>query len=828
MTKVEPDPPTGSETSPTVHAVDDARRLVPHNTTGPTALELPVGGATSLPLVSQVSGPTLLHTMERLHDHDDVIPYNQSPAPRFRSFAPQVSDLGTKPIKVHRGSLPAMIAPTTRAPPIGETADDTEAVKGGEPPPSLSDAPPVLLKQTSSRRRVLDSISHALHHLLPSENVRRQSIEVAAAIARRASLMSRRFSTAGLIDAGQLEAELNNMAASHTSMRALQQRAAFYIPLHSRPKVVWDTLVALSTLYAIIVVPADVAFDLYPTAPALVTLQTLIDATFLVDIAVVFRTSYLVRATREEVTDVHRIWRHYLGRAFWIDATSSLPTSMFGDAFRQSRWAYLRLLVLCRVFRLSTSPTVPAFMAWASRTFTSYAVRLVVLVSLYLLLHHYIACSFYALICYEGDAANNPTTLWDIPFAPDDPLVVKYVSAYYRSLDVTSGNDLGPQTAPERIFGSVMLAVGVIANAWCVTVTVVFVVVCVVTRDMNRVDDERVLQQERIEKCLRSCHAGGELQTRVMEFYGSAHSHETAHHADELLVGLPEKLHIQLAAALNHVFLNKVPLFHSLEADGVLALLECVEETVAMNGDIVIHAGEEGRAFYMIKMGTVEVFDDRGNTRVSLKHLAVGDYFGEMSLLQGGRASASIVATSFCLLLVLYKDIFHWIMRENEHVKAHLHQTHDRRKSETIEAKRRSLASATNRTNAATAAAATLGRRNTAVGRLRALLARMRMRRAARRLVLVQRIRNQSHNSSSGMSVARKGPMEVSHPNSLAGLKGALTTRMRLLMSMQRTRTPAARALRAVGEMSQITAKELVDARSITPRLLAPELYKHN
>ncbi|KAF0686837.1 Aste57867_21397 [Aphanomyces stellatus] len=647
----------------------------------------------------------------------------------------------------------------------------------------------------------------------------------------RAMTMNRRDNRRGSIDAEQLDQELATLATDFTTKLARDHQAAvFVISIHSHAKVWWDAAVAVVTFYALVLVPMDLVFDLHTPFPHLLVAQAFLELVFVLDIVLVFRTSFFDVDTHDEVFDVHRIRREYLAGYFWIDAMSSLPTSVLGDEFRQSRWAYLRLLVLCRVFRLSTSPTFPEFMAWASRTFTSYVVRLVVVVISYLLLHHYIACSLYALICFEGDPTNNTTTLWEIPFHDDDTIALKYLGVLHKALDVTSGSDVMPSTSPERIFGAVMFTVGIVANA-CV------VGICAsVLEQMNHIEDERADRKEAIDTCLRASHAGDDLQKSVMEFYDSAHGHESAHHAGVIFRNMPEKLQMRLMVSLNESFLQKVPLFKAMTPDAVLALMQCVQETVAMTGDLIIRAGEEGRAFYMIKMGTVEVFHDAAGAapvdgggaqprasatpRVTIKHMSAGQSFGEMSLLQDdGVASANVVATSFCVLLVLTRDVFDWIKAENDDVRRFWER-----------ARERQLATSDTVVSQATASAALVATSKQVVAqvgvvhhlakramprRMQAALRRLQLRRAAHRLVLVQRTfgkcdddESDDVGSSSHKWHAAMGKIKANHVTALA----------HHMVRVLRGKPMAAVALEAVAQMSQVAAHDMVDATRVTER----------
>lgn len=70
-------------------------------------------------------------------------------------------------------------------------------------------------------------------------------------------------------------------------------------------------------------------------------------------------------------------------------------------------------------------------------------------------------------------------------------------------------------------------------------------------------------------------------------------------------------------------------------------------------GDEVIQKGTEGNVFYIIKEGTVRVYDV-GDGKTYLDHnLGPGDYFGERALLTGEPRVANIRATSDLILMAL-------------------------------------------------------------------------------------------------------------------------------------------------------------------------------
>ncbi|RHY89339.1 hypothetical protein DYB37_004667 [Aphanomyces astaci] len=507
------------------------------------------------------------------------------------------------PFLTSRPSLVTPFEPRTRPPLTGTSAvkepvadpEESEPSPAAVLAPRLSDLSKSPWSSSSGRQpaSIMDVINAVnfekkmAKKLHKNIQTRKRAAEAVSIVVKKAKRVSRSMTmnrrNGVTMDASQLEEELNNLSTNYISKLA-QDHQTFVISIHSHMKVWWDAVMAVVTFYSIVVVPMDVCFDLSTAYDGVVSVQRTVEIVFVVDIILTFRTSYLSSVSLEEVVDVARIRQHYLTTWFWVDCLGSVPSDLFGTSCQQSQLAYLRLLVFLRILRLSTSPTFADLMSWASRTFTSYFVRLVVLTTMYLLLHHYIACSFYLLVFYERDATDRQ---WTVPFDANDTLDVKYVSSYYRGLLVTSGSDLGPVTSVEQIWGTAMFIVGILANA-CVAG------ICAsVLAQMNKVEDEQVHQKECIHNTLRHCNAGEDLQKRVLTFFDSAHGRETAHHAAEMFHGMPEKLHFELSVALNQSFLDKVPLFRTLEPEGIVALMECVEETVAMSGDVIIRAGEE-------------------------------------------------------------------------------------------------------------------------------------------------------------------------------------------------------------------------------------------
>jgi CRP-like cAMP-binding protein len=97
--------------------------------------------------------------------------------------------------------------------------------------------------------------------------------------------------------------------------------------------------------------------------------------------------------------------------------------------------------------------------------------------------------------------------------------------------------------------------------------------------------------------------------------------------------------------------LAAVPLFAALEPAQLAELSEAASEVEAMAGDEVATQGDFGHALYAIESGTADVSRDGEPVRT----LGPGDVFGEVAVLQAGRRTATVVATSELRLIALFK-----------------------------------------------------------------------------------------------------------------------------------------------------------------------------
>ena len=95
--------------------------------------------------------------------------------------------------------------------------------------------------------------------------------------------------------------------------------------------------------------------------------------------------------------------------------------------------------------------------------------------------------------------------------------------------------------------------------------------------------------------------------------------------------------------------LQKAPLWSGLTEKELKVIARSFKELKYESGDVIVRKGEAGVGFYLIAEGSVEV---RADGQV-LSKLGPGQFFGEMTILDGQPRSADVVALepSRCLAL---------------------------------------------------------------------------------------------------------------------------------------------------------------------------------
>ncbi|HZT08457.1 MAG TPA: Crp/Fnr family transcriptional regulator [Chloroflexota bacterium] len=132
--------------------------------------------------------------------------------------------------------------------------------------------------------------------------------------------------------------------------------------------------------------------------------------------------------------------------------------------------------------------------------------------------------------------------------------------------------------------------------------------------------------------------------------------------------------------------LQRLPLFAGLPPETARLLESGAQKRSFRRGEVIFHKGDPGTSMYLIVEGQVKIVlpSDTGDEAL-LGVLDVGDFFGELSLIDGQPRSATIVATEPTDTIVLHRDEFLRVIRANPNVAIDMLRVLARRLRETDE-----------------------------------------------------------------------------------------------------------------------------------------------
>ena len=128
-----------------------------------------------------------------------------------------------------------------------------------------------------------------------------------------------------------------------------------------------------------------------------------------------------------------------------------------------------------------------------------------------------------------------------------------------------------------------------------------------------------------------------------------------------------------LTEAAEAALLAEVPFFQLLDDEERHILASQLDVVRFKAGEILFNYGDPGDSMFVINEGEVEVFfkDDTG-ARIVLETAREGDFFGELSLLDSGPRTATVVALRDTEALRVDRDDLTYLLRKQPRAALHL------------------------------------------------------------------------------------------------------------------------------------------------------------
>jgi CRP-like cAMP-binding protein len=100
--------------------------------------------------------------------------------------------------------------------------------------------------------------------------------------------------------------------------------------------------------------------------------------------------------------------------------------------------------------------------------------------------------------------------------------------------------------------------------------------------------------------------------------------------------------------------LEEVPLFEGLPKRHLRRVAKLARVRRFAPGSALVRAGDSGKSFFVLLDGHAKVMRNTGRSR----RLGMGDYFGEMALIDGAPRSADVIAEEEVLALTIDRSGF--------------------------------------------------------------------------------------------------------------------------------------------------------------------------
>ena len=120
---------------------------------------------------------------------------------------------------------------------------------------------------------------------------------------------------------------------------------------------------------------------------------------------------------------------------------------------------------------------------------------------------------------------------------------------------------------------------------------------------------------------------------------------------------------------MSHELLKNLPLFGDLDDEELVEIWNHVQTRSYKKGNIILFEEDPGDSLFIIKEGKVKItrLSEEGR-EVILSILGEGEFFGEMSILDGEARSANVIALADSEVFVLKREEFINILTSNPQI----------------------------------------------------------------------------------------------------------------------------------------------------------------
>ncbi|XP_045928444.1 potassium voltage-gated channel subfamily H member 4-like isoform X7 [Micropterus dolomieu] len=391
---------------------------------------------------------------------------------------------------------------------------------------------------------------------------------------------------------------------------AAAPKSRFILLHYSVPKALWDWLILFGTFYLAVTVPYNVSFTTADhtaiDAPLTFIADVVVELLFIADIVLNFRTTYVDKSGKV-VYDPRSICIHYVITWFFVDLVAALPVDLLYAAhIPVSSFVHLlktiRLLHFLRLFQ-------------KLERYSQYsALVLTLLMSVFTLLAHWMACIWYVIGRMEMANVKTWHNGWlfklseqqDMPFfnstVGGPSMYSSYIAALYfslRSLTSVGFGNISANTRAEKIFCICTMFVGALMYA------LVFGNVTIIIQRMYSRRSLYDTSMKDLKDFIRLHHLPEKLKNRMLEYFQSTWSVNSGIDVNELLHDFPDELRADIAMHRNRDILQ-LPVFAGASRGCQRSLSLHIKSSFCIPREYLIRQGDVLHAHYYVCSGSLE------------------------------------------------------------------------------------------------------------------------------------------------------------------------------------------------------------------------------
>ncbi|GCB61800.1 hypothetical protein scyTo_0012973, partial [Scyliorhinus torazame] len=291
------------------------------------------------------------------------------------------------------------------------------------------------------------------------------------------------------------------------------------------------------------------------------------------------------------------------------------------------------------------------------------AAVLMLLMCIFALIAHWLACIWYAIgnverpylvhkIGWLDSLGQQIEKRYNVSDTSSGPSIKdKYVTALYftfSSLTSVGFGNVSPNTNSEKIFSICVMLIGSLMYAS------IFGNVSAIIQRLYSGTARYHMQMLRVKEFIRFHQIPNPLRQRLEEYFQHAWTYTNGIDMNMVLKGFPECLQADICLHLNQALLQNCKAFKGASKGCLRALAMKFKTTHAPPGDTLVHSGDILTALYFISRGSIEILKE--NIVVAI--LGKNDIFGEMIHLYArpGKSNADVRALTYCDLHKIQRE----------------------------------------------------------------------------------------------------------------------------------------------------------------------------